>query len=181
MRYVLVMTAILMTSSAVNVSSAGAEERTETVDVLNEPVLNSTSIQRQSVVETAPADAKADTAEPDDPSAGGSTDAKVVMSTKKFYHQNMTSPFPRKVYFRIFAKNRNWVWPPAPEAFVSRPDGVRRAVRISCQKDEKVCLGGWYQSYQNIPKTYIGVGPNGNKSCTYCCTICDGNWVLWTF
>lgn len=84
---------------------------------------------------------------------------------------NIQSSYQYKVQIQFFSKGRDVVWPGAGKAY-NLDDSAMKKFRLSCQGGEQICFGGWTTGTSSVT---WGVGPNGDKGCKGCCTVCGGS------
>lgn len=70
------------------------------------------------------------------------------------------------IEWRVWATEREWVWPGPEDAFVTRGLGERGSEAIECLIGETVCFGG------SAGDTHWGVGVAGSVQCDACCEPC---------
>lgn len=75
------------------------------------------------------------------------------------------------VVWRLWAAERDWVWPGPDEAFVTRGVGVDASELVECRRDELVCFGA------SLGGVHWGVGADGTRTCEDCCSRCSGDLV----
>ena len=75
------------------------------------------------------------------------------------------------VVWRLWAGDRDWVWPDPEDAFVTAGFGVLSSELIECRRGELVCFGA------SLGDAYWGVGADGMRSCEDCCYACAGDSV----
>lgn len=82
-----------------------------------------------------------------------------------------------EIIFRLFSKNRAWVWPNAWVWYRAPANGWTYYTRVTCRTGERICLGGFSPSR---PYLSWGVGPNNNRPCWNCCFTCRTGTVRYT-
>ena len=164
----LALVALALTAGPID---AVAAERSRTVEVPSAPAISSQARPGRLIPQRPPSDDNAAAAENELDAAG----RRARRSTFRFFHRNYSG---NTVYFKFFSQSRRWVWPSNTTAWVSPPDRQQRVVNLSCQRREKICLGGWWPSNPNV---YWGVGPRGDQSCSNCCYICNGGQAAGNF
>lgn len=70
------------------------------------------------------------------------------------------------VAWRLWARDRGWVWPSLDDAFVTEGVDVVSRESIECVRGETICLGAEANGAQ------WGVGPDGIADCSDCCFEC---------
>lgn len=75
------------------------------------------------------------------------------------------------VEYRLWAWERDWVWPGPDEAFVTGGFGVDTYQTIECTFDELVCFGA------TAGDRSWGVGLDGLDECEDCCATCAADLV----
>jgi hypothetical protein len=77
------------------------------------------------------------------------------------------------VEFRLWAQDREWVWPGGDEVYETPGVSVDALQRIACAEGELVCFGGRAGAVE------WGLGLDGQGDCSECCTPCtDGVFDL---
>jgi hypothetical protein len=91
--------------------------------------------------------------------AAGATSAAEMSFYAKNHH-------PFAVAVELFGRDR--VWPGDDQVYWL--DGKeRKSVPITCVAGETICYGAWISGAAG---TSWGVGPDNNRDCTKCCSIC---------
>jgi hypothetical protein len=75
------------------------------------------------------------------------------------------------VLWRLWAGDRDWVWPGPDDAFVTWGYGEDSSELIECRRGELVCFGA------SLGGAHWGVAADGRLTCQDCCHVCDGGWV----
>ena len=76
--------------------------------------------------------------------------------------------YSRGVALEFFGQETGTRWPGNDKVyFLDR--GERKSIPISCQEGERICYGAWVNGND---KVFWGVGPDNNRSCETCCTVC---------
>ena len=73
--------------------------------------------------------------------------------------------------WRIWTRDKVWVWPNIDEVFVTRGLGVLTSESIECLEGEIICLGG------AAPGAAWGVGVNASMTCDGCCFTCSSGTI----
>ena len=60
------------------------------------------------------------------------------------------------------------LWPGDDKVYLLDP-GMTKEVTISCTEGERICYGAWINGNDRIA---FGVGPDNNRTCHDCCSIC---------
>lgn len=83
---------------------------------------------------------------------------------------SVQSEYPYIVHLVFYSDDRSWEWPGSDQAYVLDDSRVHD-YSLSCNYGEKICYGAWPKGTR---KSYWGVGPDRNHSCSDCCYICNG-------
>lgn len=75
--------------------------------------------------------------------------------------------------WRLYALDRDWVWPPADESFVTSGFGVDSYQTIQCFRDETICYAA--ASASNA----WGFNLDGTGECDDCCAKCGAEATLY--
>lgn len=75
------------------------------------------------------------------------------------------------ISFRLFAQDREWVWPAGSDTYETVGLGLDTYEDIVCLEGELVCFGGQSGDVQ------WGVGIFGEDDCEDCCFECNANVV----
>ena len=63
------------------------------------------------------------------------------------------------------------VWPGNDKVYLIDPGAIKE-VTISCTPGERICYGAWINGNDSIN---YGVGPDNDRPCHDCCSICVGH------
>ena len=74
----------------------------------------------------------------------------------------------RGVALEMSSRTREMLWPGDDKVYFLEP-GEKKSVPIQCQVGEEICYGAWVVG---DPATWWGAGPNGDRDCPSCCSIC---------
>jgi hypothetical protein len=77
------------------------------------------------------------------------------------------------VEVEFYSQDRNWIWPGNGQTY-NVDDYKTHSYSLTCRVGEKICYGAWGKGGDT---KYWGVGRNGERGCTNCCTWCDGGAV----
>lgn len=80
----------------------------------------------------------------------------------------MKNAHPRAIVVELFSKTRDHRWPGGDQVYFLEP-GERKSVPIFCEGGEQICYAAWVNGNDGIS---WGVGPDNNKICEDCCTLC---------
>lgn len=83
---------------------------------------------------------------------------------------SVQSEYPYIVHIAFYSDDRNWEWPGGDQVYVLDDSRVHD-YSLNCNYGEKICYGAWPKGTR---KSYWGVGPDGNQSCSDCCYVCNG-------
>ncbi|MDN5926738.1 MAG: hypothetical protein L0I29_06665 [Hyphomicrobiales bacterium] len=75
----------------------------------------------------------------------------------------------RSVAIELHAADRTW--PGGDQVYLLDP-GEIKAVKISCTPGERICYGAWINGDDRVA---FGVGPDNDRTCRNCCSICVGH------
>jgi hypothetical protein len=75
----------------------------------------------------------------------------------------------RSVAIELHSADRTW--PGGDQVYLLDP-GEIKAVKISCTPGERICYGAWINGDDRIA---FGVGPDNDRTCHNCCSICVGH------
>lgn len=82
-----------------------------------------------------------------------------------FYMKNETA---RAMVLELHGRDTQRVWPGDGQVYLLEP-GEKKSVLIDCREGENICYGAWVNGNDRIS---YGVGPDGNRACRDCCSIC---------
>jgi hypothetical protein len=75
----------------------------------------------------------------------------------------------RSVAIELHGKDQTW--PGGDQVYLLDPGDIKE-VTISCTPGERICYGAWINGNDRIS---FGVGPDNNRTCHNCCSICVGH------
>ena len=82
-----------------------------------------------------------------------------------FYMKNDTG---RAMVLELHGRDTARVWPGEGQVYLLEP-GERKSELIDCREGENICYGAWVYGNDRIS---FGVGPDGDRQCRSCCSIC---------
>lgn len=72
------------------------------------------------------------------------------------------------VAIELHGKDR--AWPGDNQVYLLGPGDIKK-VTISCTTGERICYGAWINGNDRVA---FGVGPDNDRTCHNCCSICVG-------
>jgi hypothetical protein len=75
----------------------------------------------------------------------------------------------RSVAIELHGKDQTW--PGGDQVYLLDPGDIKE-VTISCTPGERICYGAWINGDDRIA---FGVGPDNDRTCHNCCSICVGH------
>jgi hypothetical protein len=82
-----------------------------------------------------------------------------------FYLRNQTN---RVMVLELHGRESGRAWPGSNQVYMLEP-GEKKSVLIDCEQGENICWGAWVNGNDRIS---FGVGPDDNRECRSCCSIC---------
>lgn len=76
----------------------------------------------------------------------------------------------RGVVIELFSEETGTRWPGNDQVYLLEK-GERKSVPIECRAGENICYGAWVNGNDQV---FWGVGPDNDRRCATCCTICVG-------
>ncbi len=82
----------------------------------------------------------------------------------------MKNDHPRAVVVELFGQDTGKQWPGNDKVYLLEKGG-RKSVTVDCSEGERICYGAWVNGDD---RTFWGVGPDNDRACETCCSICVG-------
>jgi hypothetical protein len=84
-----------------------------------------------------------------------------------FFMKNQHS---RAVAVELHSQSRAVRWPGGDQVYLLEK-GERKSVPVICEPGETICYGAWIAGDDSVS---WGVGPDNDRRCKDCCSICAG-------